>query len=255
MKAPRHQSTLAGVAVCLLVHVFCVIVLMLMYWFVRPFVWAAIYAEPYKGQPGPFPAESGEWLFFQVISLCASVAAGYAAAHWSPRGSKRTLISLVALNFIGLFFVEFPLNASIARNALLAFHFPVGVLIGSIIYARSSAPPFTSSEKTITRDSVTFDEEEVVRTMPNGTQERIRWVDLREVYIVTTDEGPVVDDVLWVLRGETSGCLVPSESDGMGELLCRLQQLPSFNDNAVIKAMGCTSNATFHCWTSNAANP
>lgn len=255
MKAPRHRSTLAGIAVGILAHVFGVIVLMLVYWFLRPFVWAAIYAEPYKGQPGPFLPESGEWLFLQGISFCASIAAGYAAAHWSPQGSKRSLISLIALNFIGLFFIEFPLNASIARNALLAFHLPVGVLIGWIFYARSFLQSLDTPKKTITRDSVSFDEEEVVRTKPNGVQERVRWADLLEVYIVTTDEGPFVDDVCWVLRGTTSGCLVPSEADGMEELLRRLQHLPSFNDEAVIKAMGCTSNATFPCWARNSAHP
>lgn len=253
LRPPRHQSTLAGLAVGLLAHAFGVFSLMLVYWFLRPFVWAAIYAEPYKGQTGPFPSESGEWLFLQGISFCASVAAGYAAAHWSPRGSKRTLISLVAINFFGLFFVDFPLNASIARNTLLAFHFPVGVLIGSIFYARASVQHLATPGKTHTRDFVSFDEEEVVRTMPNGAQERVRWSDLSEVYIVTSDEGPFVDDVCWVLRGTTSGCLVPSEADGMEELLRRLQQLPLFNDEAVIKAMGCTSNATFPCWSRNAA--
>ena len=34
----------------------------------------------------------------------------------------------------------------------------------------------------------------------------------------------------------------------MNELLSRLQQLPGFDNEAVIKAMGSTNNAKFLCW-------
>ena len=72
--------------------------------------------------------------------------------------------------------------------------------------------------------------------------------ELNEVAIVTTADGPFVDDVMWVLSGTSCGCLVPSETEGMQALLGRLQQLPSFNNEAVIEAMGCCSNARFVCW-------
>ncbi len=98
------------------------------------------------------------------------------------------------------------------------------------------------------REAVAFDERQVIRTMADGQTESVRWDELQEIAIVTTDQGPFVDDVFWVLKGKTGGCVVPSEADGMTALLPRLQQLPGFDDEAVIAAMGSTNNATFVCW-------
>jgi hypothetical protein len=96
---------------------------------------------------------------------------------------------------------------------------------------------------------VAFDTEQVTRTLPDGRTERVRWADLQEVDILTTDEGPAADDVIWMLLGKNdSGCAVPSETEGMKELLPRLQELPGFDNEAVIKAMGSTNNAIFVCW-------
>jgi hypothetical protein len=96
---------------------------------------------------------------------------------------------------------------------------------------------------------VTFDDREVVRTMPDGRVERVGWDSLAEVQIVTTEDGPFADDVFWLLVGDDgTGCAVPSEAAGMKELLERLQRLPGFDNEAVIKAMVSTSNARFQVW-------
>ena len=93
-----------------------------------------------------------------------------------------------------------------------------------------------------------FDEEGVRHDRTDGVTETLRWDDLREVRILTTDQGPYLDDVIWVLTGTAGSCAIPSETDGMGELLTRLQQLPAFDNEAVIKAMASTDNASFVCW-------
>ena len=98
------------------------------------------------------------------------------------------------------------------------------------------------------RPRVTFDAEGVVRTLPDGRSESVRWGELQEVSILTTDEGPYGDDVIWMLRGTGGGCAVPSETDGVTGLLARLQQLPGFDNGAVIRAMGSTDAAEFVCW-------
>jgi hypothetical protein len=98
------------------------------------------------------------------------------------------------------------------------------------------------------RSTVTFDDQEVVCRRPSGLVERVRWADLRIVFIETTDAGPAVDDVFWVLGGDESGCVVPSEAEGMSELLERLQRLPGFENQAVIEAMSCAENRTHLCW-------
>jgi hypothetical protein len=100
------------------------------------------------------------------------------------------------------------------------------------------------------QERVTFTSEEVVRVRPGGIEERIRWDDLHEVVILTTDEGPWLEDVFFLLIASDgkSGCAVPQSSDGCKELLERLQQLPGFDNKAVINAMGSASNAKFLCW-------
>lgn len=99
-------------------------------------------------------------------------------------------------------------------------------------------------------DRVTFDDEAVTRTKPDGTTQHVRWDDLVGVTIATSDTGPWEDDVLWVLsaREGMEGVMVPSETEGMDLLLDRLQKLPGFDNEAVIRAMGSTDLAFFTVW-------
>ena len=97
-------------------------------------------------------------------------------------------------------------------------------------------------------DRVEFDDVSITRTMPNGRIETVRWDDLQEIGIVTTDEGPFREDVFWVLIGSKGGCAVSGGALGMKELLPRLQELPDFDNKTVIEAMGSTKNSRFCCW-------
>lgn len=99
------------------------------------------------------------------------------------------------------------------------------------------------------RETVSFDNERITRARRDGRTESIRWDELREIEIVTTNEGPWLDDVFWLLLGDGVGCIVPSETDGMQALLERLSELPGFDNAAVIEAMGCTDNNRFRVWT------
>lgn len=94
-----------------------------------------------------------------------------------------------------------------------------------------------------------IDDHVVRRELGDGTFEEVAWKDLVEVDIITTDEGPYVDDVFWILvAADGSGCAVPQEMPGSEELLRRVQALPGFDNDAVIRAMGCAENAKFVCW-------
>jgi hypothetical protein len=99
-------------------------------------------------------------------------------------------------------------------------------------------------------DRVFFTADAVIHIRPDRIRETICWDDLDEVRILTTDEGPWREDVLFLLiacNGER-GCTVPQSCDGSKQLLERLQQLPDFDNDAVIKAMSSTSNVEFVCW-------
>lgn len=114
-----------------------------------------------------------------------------------------------------------------------------GLLLAALLVfnVRRSAKP----------ERVSFDDKVITRTLPDGTIETVRWDDLQEVGVVTTDEGPWVEDVYWILTGTNGGCAVSGGAKGMKELLTRLQQLPGFDNEAIIKKMG-TDNNQFVCW-------
>jgi hypothetical protein len=101
-----------------------------------------------------------------------------------------------------------------------------------------------------TADRVSFTDETVTRTRPDGVQQTIRWDDLHEVVIVTTDQGPFQEDVFifLILADGTSGCTVPHAAEGGDALFARLQKLPGFDHETAVRAMTSTSNAKFPCW-------
>jgi hypothetical protein len=95
---------------------------------------------------------------------------------------------------------------------------------------------------------VQLSETGVSSTNPNGRIDTVEWHDLNSVEIVTTDKGPFFPDVFWLLNGSRTKCVIPQGATGETELLNRLQKLPGFRNEALIKAMQSTDNARFLCW-------
>jgi len=97
---------------------------------------------------------------------------------------------------------------------------------------------------------VTVSETEIVNHRPEGTVERVALAELKAVLIETNDSGPWGADVWWILLGSglESGCVFPGGATGEQDVLERLQQLPGFDNEAVIKAMGSTDHQRFLCW-------
>ena len=96
---------------------------------------------------------------------------------------------------------------------------------------------------------IVIDDRGVRRELGNGMIEEVAWRDLVEIQIVTTDQGPFVDDVFFLLvGGDGKGCCVPQGAPGSDPLLERLQALPDFDNDQVIQAMGCSENRRFVCW-------
>jgi hypothetical protein len=81
-----------------------------------------------------------------------------------------------------------------------------------------------------------------------GATESAAWADLQKVEIVTTDQGPLLPDVFFVLHGSKANCVVPQGATGDRELLERIQQLSGFRNDMVIEAMSSTDNRRFLCW-------
>ncbi len=87
----------------------------------------------------------------------------------------------------------------------------------------------------------------IVTNRDTEEEQRIRWVDLVEVRIVTTDEGPLLEDIFWLLldAGE-KGVAIPGAD--IAPLLSTLQKLPRFDNETVIRAAASTDNASFVAW-------
>lgn len=97
--------------------------------------------------------------------------------------------------------------------------------------------------------AILIDDRGVRRDLGNGKSEDVAWSNLVEVQIVTTDEGPWLDDVFFLLvGGDGTGCCVPQGAPGSETLLERLQALPNFDNQKVIEAMGSVESARFVCW-------
>lgn len=79
--------------------------------------------------------------------------------------------------------------------------------------------------------------------------ESVAWSELVRVHILTTDEGPFVEDVFWLLEAaDGRGCAVGQTQACAVGLLEQLQRLPRFDHAAVIRACGSTENNLFLCW-------
>jgi hypothetical protein len=103
----------------------------------------------------------------------------------------------------------------------------------------------------IGRVMVDFDDENISLIREDGSRESVRWSDLSAVVIKTTDEGPFLEDVFFILFGndQKSGCVVPQEATGASELFSALQdRLPGFDNEKVIEAMSSSNNRSFLIW-------
>ncbi|MEP6895061.1 MAG: hypothetical protein ABI986_05585 [Chloroflexota bacterium] len=105
-----------------------------------------------------------------------------------------------------------------------------------------------------TKLSLSLDDKEVKLSFSDGRNFIVAWSDIIGVAIQTTDEGPFQPDVFWLLRTKEHAVRIPQGITGEKELLHRLQQLPSFDNNAVISAMGSTENNLFVCWEKKEKN-
>lgn len=98
--------------------------------------------------------------------------------------------------------------------------------------------------------TVSFDGSAVFVTDQTGKTMSVMMQDLRTVAIATNDSGPWGADVWWLLYGSDGNlaCGFPQGATGEKEVLDALMAMPGFDQSETIKAMGCTSNATFIVW-------
>lgn len=74
--------------------------------------------------------------------------------------------------------------------------------------------------------------------------------DIIRISIVTTDDGPWIEDCFWFVETRTSKYIIPNDNvlPGSALFLHLFQTLPDFDNNTVIKAMQSVDYAEFLCW-------
>lgn len=95
---------------------------------------------------------------------------------------------------------------------------------------------------------VSFSENLVLCTYPDGRTEVIDISQLSGVDLVTTDDGPLHPDVFWVLLEGNKEVLVPWGASNEPELMDAILKLDGLDFDAMIEASTSTRNARFVCW-------
>jgi hypothetical protein len=103
--------------------------------------------------------------------------------------------------------------------------------------------------------AVLVNDRQVVCRPPKEADQLVRWHDLREVVIVTNDQGPWLADVWWHLKGSESECFIPQGATGEDHLIQKLQTLPGFDSKEMAAAMCCAESNRFVCWQRNDGEP
>src|SRR5262245_17352890 len=93
--------------------------------------------------------------------------------------------------------------------------------------------------------SVRVDKESIHVVRANGLATSFQITEINRIAIRTTDQGPFVEDVFFVLATSFESYWIPQEATGCSVLLETLQRLPGFDNGAVIAAMRCTDNREF----------
>jgi hypothetical protein len=98
-------------------------------------------------------------------------------------------------------------------------------------------------------DHLTIDDVGITRTARN-LREHVAWGDIARVRIMTTDHGPWLDDVFFVIDAKNgNGCVVAHDLAVRSGLLEALQsRLEGVDNAAVIEAMTSTGNRAFTIW-------
>jgi hypothetical protein len=99
-------------------------------------------------------------------------------------------------------------------------------------------------------NQVEFDDESLMFSHDGMPVNSIRWNELKEVSIQTTEGDPATEDVFFEFAGleRDHKILLPQTSEGVDQLLRRLQGVPGFEHQAVIDAMASTEQAKYICW-------
>jgi hypothetical protein len=128
-------------------------------------------------------------------------------------------------------------------HVVIALQRGTGLGIFNFFHRKKQSEPMPESSVV-----VGFDTEKIWCRRPDKPEQSLAWPELTSVVIGTGDEGPLAPDVLFILGANAGALVFPQGAAGSAEVLRQLQSLPGFDNETVIKAMGCTETGFFTCW-------
>jgi hypothetical protein len=154
------------------------------------------------------------------------------------RRREAVLLSLVSVVFV---FVGVALGKRVPWYATAFFVVCLVVGLLSILGFRAKDPAPT--------EHLAIDDVGITRTAPH-LREQVAWVDIARVRIMTTDQGPLREDVFFLIDAKNGrGCAVAHDLAVRSGLLEALQtRLEGLNNAAVIDAMASAGNGMFTIW-------
>lgn len=93
-----------------------------------------------------------------------------------------------------------------------------------------------------------FDGQTITANGPLARKISVRVEDIKEIGVETTDTGPFVEDVFWLINRETDGLRIPQGSPVFEALMDYFGSLQGFDWKPFTEAMGCTDCRYFLCW-------
>jgi hypothetical protein len=95
-----------------------------------------------------------------------------------------------------------------------------------------------------------FDERGLSLKPKVGEEQKCLWAEVKRILIITTDKGPLVDDVFWAFETATGGIIVPSETaiNNNKKILDCAKYFSSFNWEVAVKSVTSAQNAEFVVW-------
>ncbi len=93
-----------------------------------------------------------------------------------------------------------------------------------------------------------FDGRTITAEGPLARKISVKVEDIREIGIETTDAGPFIEDVFWLINRETEALRIPQESPVFKELMDYFGSFVGFDWEPFAEAMSCTGCRYFLCW-------
>ena len=120
----------------------------------------------------------------------------------------------------------------------------------TIFSSRFSYVSRESKSKAHGEPKITVTDKEIICNFPSRfVKNKVEWDKINRIQIVTTDEGPEVCDVFYMIQdSDGGGVCIPQDREESEVITNRILNLPGFDYETFTRAMGSTENKWFDVW-------